>query len=145
MASNAPPILDDDESLDNPFLQWFLLFGMVIIPFACLILLTFTSLNVTLGRAIGVNLPKSDQLVVYDALCTNTTMNRVLHLTFWSQDSAPVTVVFGKVESPNININAGVTTLDVTIRSQDPCPDAITLIDRSRNRRAGGSVEIITP
>jgi hypothetical protein len=145
MVTTPPPVLDEEEVIGNPLIQWLFFGGLIVLPVLCLAVLTLTSANVLLGRQLGVNLADDSALVVYDAVCTNTALNRILHVTFWTQDSAPITVRFGELETPVMTVTAGVNTLDMTIRSEAACPKFVTVLDQSRNRRAGGAVEIIEP
>ncbi|NJL95636.1 MAG: hypothetical protein HC915_18855 [Anaerolineae bacterium] len=116
----------------------------VVLPLLLLLLLYLTDLNMPLGRALGMNLPEDDQLRVYDVTCWANGADTRLTITYWSADAGPMLVRFAGQETGLMSARAGINSLDVVVlEDPDACPAAITLVDRSRNRRAGGAVQRI--
>lgn len=122
----------------------FLLLVLVLLPpLICVGLLFITDLNLVIGRALGVNLPADENLVIYDALCWQDGTQFRVNVLYWSSESAPISARIEKKESIPINATAGTNTLEVILKERESCPDSVIIQDESRNRIAGSAVEAI--
>ncbi|MBZ0309748.1 MAG: hypothetical protein K8I82_27035 [Anaerolineae bacterium] len=121
-----------------------LLLLILLPPLLCAILLFTTDLYVSIGRALGMNLPANDNLIVYDATCWKDGSRYRINVVYWTRESAPMSATAGERKSPSVTANAGINTLEVILNEVDGCPNSVTLTDESRSRTAGGSVEDIS-
>ncbi len=134
---------NQSESSTSSFAMTTLLVGVVLPPLLCVIVLFTTDFYVTVGRAVGVNLPDDENLIIYDALCWQEGAQSRINVVYWSKDSAPMSATLGDEKSPTVNAVAGINTIEVILKEQDTCPDSVVLTDESRNRTTGGSVEVL--
>jgi|GEM_PF-3768980 len=134
--------MEQSESITPIFFPLLAIAVMVGTSLLIIALVLTTNIFVQLGSNLGLNLPQDDALVVYDATCRGEFTPR-LNITYWSQDTAPLTIRYHNLETPVFPSEAGINSLELLIRT-DVCPDSLELLDISRGRAAGASVEIIT-
>ncbi len=139
MSSTAP----DSSQPININLPLFLVATFTVLALSCLLALYLTQWDFRLGQQLGVNLPNHPSLKIYSAICRSNTRNPVLNITYWTPQSAPISLDINKQQTAPISALAGINTLDITLRNQTECPKAVILTDQSRGRRTGSGVEII--
>lgn len=133
-----------DISRSSSAIVIFLILLVLLPPVICLALLFATDAYVGIGRALGVNLPADENLVIYDATCWQDGSRYRISIVYWTRESAPMSATVGERKSPSITANAGINTMEVFVSELEGCPKSVILTDDSRNRIAGGSVEDIT-
>lgn len=122
-----------------------LVFGILIgVPLFIILVLFATNIYVGLGGALGLNIKRDANLIIYDVVCEDGTNLQQLNINFYTSDSAPIVVRFDGFESRPVTIDAGVNVLHVNIRGQKQCPSVITLKDSSRGRVSSQTVEVFT-
>jgi hypothetical protein len=129
-----------DDRLDYFSLQ-VLVAVVVAAPLLLLILLFLSDLNLSLGRALGLNLPQDERLQIYDVSCDNLDNFPIIYITYWIQESAPLQVQAGDFYSEVLTSPAGLNQITLSYRDRGLCPEAIILHDLSRNFRSGATVE----
>ncbi|HLA44532.1 MAG TPA: hypothetical protein VJZ27_13900 [Aggregatilineales bacterium] len=133
----------DIPSIWDTIYQVLILGIIIIVPLVVLFLMFATNLYVNLGGALGVNIERDPNLIIYDAVCQERGNLQELNLVFFSRDSAPFNLKYDGVESLRIVVDANINTLHVNIRESDSCPSIITLEDKSRGRVTSQTVEVI--
>jgi hypothetical protein len=121
------------------------LVALVVVPLIFLLLLLFTNLYLTVGRELGINLQRDENLIIYEAQCWREANTYRLYLVYWTSDSAPLELLYPGTElpqSPVFPVNAGINVLDIFLRdSEASCPRRVDLVDRSRQRVASAVVD----
>lgn len=124
-------------------LQMSFLFIITVLPLAAIILLFTTPLNTQVAELFGRGVDSDENLVIYDVFCTPGN-GAQFYLTYWTSEAAPFHIEADDIRAAvTIAPAAGIYSMDFRLVNQNECPRVITLIDISRNRRAGRVVEVL--